>query len=61
VNDILADRALDDMIRRLDAVRGLHEQANTSDALQEVRVLVGDALRQVADFLFELRRRRQGI
>jgi hypothetical protein len=60
-SDILADRALDDMVRRLDAVRDLHEQANTSNALQEMRFLVGDALRQVADFLFELRRRQQGI
>jgi hypothetical protein len=61
VNNILADRILVDLIQQLDAVRDLHKQADTTDALQRVQVLVDDALRQVTHFLFELRRQRLGI
>jgi|SRR6516164_8665214 ABC-type lipoprotein export system ATPase subunit len=58
VNNILADHIL---IRQFDAVRKLYEQADTADALQRVQILVDDALRQVTNFLFELRRERLGI
>ena len=61
MNNILADRALTDLIERLDAVRELHERADTSDALQRAQTLVDDALRQATNFLFELRRQRLGI
>ena len=61
MNNILADRILVDLIQQLDAVRDLHKQADTTDALQRVQVLVDDALRQVTHFLFELRRQRLGI
>ena len=58
---ILADRTLVDLIQRLDAVRDLHEQADTANALQRAQALVNDALRQVTNFLFELRRKQLGI
>ena len=61
MNNILADRILVDLIQQLDVVRELHEQADTSDALQRVQTLVDDALRQATDFLFELRRKQLGI
>ena len=61
VNNILADRILVDLIQQLDTIRELHEQADTSDALQRVQTLVDDALRQATDFLFELRRKQLGI
>jgi len=61
MNNILADRTLDDLVRWLDAVRDLHEQADTADALQRTQTLVDDALRQATDFLFELRRKQLGI
>ena len=61
MNNILADRDLVDLIQQLDVVRELHEQADTSDALQRVQTLVDDALRQATNFLFELRRQRLGI
>jgi hypothetical protein len=61
VNNILADRVLDDLIQRLDAVRELHERADTTDALWRAQTLVDDALRQATNFLFELRRQRLGI
>jgi predicted deacylase len=60
-NNILADRVLADLIQQLDAVCELHAQADTADALQRAQTLVDDALRQAANFLFELRRRRLGI
>src|SRR5262245_36866244 len=61
MNDRLADRSLVDLIERLDAVRELHEQADTADALQRAQTLVDDALRQATNFLFELRRKQLGI
>ena len=61
VNNIRADRILVDLIQQLDTIRELHEQADTSDALQRVQTLVDDALRQATDFLFELRRKQLGI
>ena len=61
MNDILADRSLVDLIERLDAVRELHERADTTDALQRTQPLVDDTLRQATDFLFELRRKQLGI
>jgi len=61
MNNILADRSLVDLIERLDAVRDLHEQADTTDALQRAQPFVDDALRQATNFLFELRRQRLGI
>ena len=61
MNNILVDRSLVDLIERLDAVRELHEQADTTDALQRMQTLVDDALRQATNFLFELRRQRLGI
>jgi hypothetical protein len=61
VNNILADRILVDLIQQLDAVRELHEQANTADALLHAQTLVDDALRQATNFLFELRRKQLGI
>jgi predicted deacylase len=60
-NNILADRVLADLIQQLDAVRDLHAQANTADALQRAQTLVDDALRQATNFLFELRRKQLGI
>ena len=61
MNNILVDRSLVDLIERLDAVRELHEQADTTDALQRMQTLVDDALRQATNFLFELRRKQLGI
>ena len=61
MNNIRADRILVDLIQQLDTIRELHEQADTSDALQRVQTLVDDALRQATDFLFELRRKQLGI
>jgi hypothetical protein len=61
MNNILADRILVDLIQQLDAVRELHEQANTADALLHAQTLVDDALRQATNFLFELRRKQLGI
>ena len=58
---ILADRTLADLIERLDVVRELHEQADTTDALLRAQTLVDDALRQATNFLFELRRQQLGI
>jgi hypothetical protein len=49
------------LIQQLDAVRELHEQANTADALLHAQTLVDDALRQATNFLFELRRKQLGI
>ena len=48
-------------IQQLDAVRELHERADTTDALWRAQTLVDDALRQATDFLFELRRKQLGI
>ena len=61
MNNILTDHILVDLIQQLDAVRDLHEQADTADALQRVQILVDDALRQATNFLFELRRKQLGI
>ncbi|HVI65236.1 MAG TPA: hypothetical protein VM910_22035 [Bradyrhizobium sp.] len=61
MNNILTDHILVDLIQQLDAVRDLHEQADTADALQRAQTLVDDALRQVTNFLFELRRKQLGI
>ena len=61
MNNVLTDRILVDLIQQLDAVRDLHEQADTADALQRVQILVDDALRQATNFLFELRRKQLGI
>jgi hypothetical protein len=58
---ILTDRVLADLIQQLDAVRDLHEQVDTADALQRAQTLVDDALRQATNFLFELRRKQLGI
>jgi len=61
MNNVLTDRILVDLIQQLDVVRELHEQADTTDALQRMQILVDDALRQVTNFLFELRRKQLGI
>lgn len=66
MNDILADRALDDLVRWLDEVREVHEQAHAHaardlDTMQNLQFLIDDALREVANFLFELRRKQLGI
>ena len=61
MNNIRADRILVDLIQQLDAVRELHERADTTDALWRAQTLVDDALRQATDFLFELRRKQLGI
>ena len=60
-NNILADRTLVDLIERLDVVREIHEQADTTDALLRAQTLVDDALRHATNFLFELRRQQLGI
>jgi hypothetical protein len=55
MNSILDARILLDWVERLDAVRILHE---ATDRSVHTDMLVGNALREVADFIAELREER---
>jgi hypothetical protein len=66
MDDILAERALDDMVRWLDDVRDIHEQAHAHaardlDTMQNLQFLIDDVLREATEFLFELRCKQLGI
>jgi len=52
MNNILRARILLDWVERLDAARILHEAADRS---VHTDILVGNALREVTDFIAELR------
>jgi hypothetical protein len=57
MNEILHIRVLSDMIERIDDVRDLLEHADTCE-LPRSQTLTDNALREVADFLVELRAQR---
>ena len=57
MTDILSDRALRDLIERLDGIRGDLEQADSYE-LPRLRVLIDNALRAAINYLVQLREDR---